>query len=82
MNKLIILAAALILSGCTNLPRIAKGVAAAKSVGAEKIADAVLKKNEERLCNWPTIGSLQREYRNNPTKHKAYHDFCGHKVGD
>lgn len=67
----------LLLSGCTA-PNIIKGITVAKSVGAEKAADMLLKRNERQLCNWPTIGSLEREYGDNPTKYKQYHKFCGH----
>lgn len=81
MDKIIILLAVFLLAGCGPVPKIAKGLTVAKSIGAQKISDAILERNESQLCKWPTIGSLERRYGNNPTKYKDYHKFCDHRAG-
>jgi len=67
------------LTGCLITPmQAAKGIVTVKRIGAEKIADKVLRDNVKQVCTWPTIGSLEREYGDNPTKYRAYRKFCGH----
>ena len=77
MRKFTLMATFLLLIGCTPMQAI-RGIATVKQIGAEKIADKVLSRNVEQVCTWPTIGALEREYGDNPTKYKQYHKFCGH----
>jgi len=68
----------LLLSGCITPMQAMRGVGTVKRIGAEKIADKVLDTNVRQTCQWPTIGSLERRYGDNPTKYKQYRKFCGH----
>lgn len=80
MKTLFIFCSLLLLSGCITPMQGLRGVLTVKQVGKEKIADKLLKRNESQLCAWPTIGSLERRYGNNPTKYAEYHKFCNHRI--
>jgi len=77
MKKCIILLFALSLSACKTTD-VLQGLSGINTLVTEKAADGLLNQNEAQLCNWPTIGSLERRYGDNPTKYKEYHKFCGH----
>ncbi len=77
MKKFSLIATAFLMIGCTPMQAI-KGITTVKQIGAEKIADKVLDRNIHKTCTWPTIGSLERRYGDNPTKYKQYRKFCGH----
>jgi len=80
MRYLVLALSAVLLSGCLTPGTMLKGVSAVNGAGLEKAADGLLKRNVEQTCNWPTIGSLEREYGNNPTKYREYHAFCDHRT--
>jgi len=78
-NLILITSVAFTLSACSLTPMQAmRGIGAVKQVGTEKIADKLLDKRIERLCEWSTEGSIQRRWKDNPTMLKYYRSFCGH----
>lgn len=51
-----------------------------KRLVTEKAAGAFLNRQEQRLCNWPTIGSIKRKWLEDPEKRREYHKFCDNGV--
>lgn len=78
--RYIALISILILSACvTPLDAAKKAHSTISGRGAEA-SDAFLQGNIDELCNWTTIGALEREFGDNPTMYAAYRDLCGHKL--
>jgi len=67
----------LVLAGCESGAKFG-AVLAFKEVALSKAADKMLDDSIEKLCKYPTIGSLERQFGDNPTKYKQYHKFCHH----
>lgn len=62
-------------SGCSTAGKFG-AVMVLRDVSLEKAADKVLADSVKKVCKYPTIGSLERRYGDNPTKYKQYHDYC------
>lgn len=73
--------ALLLSAGCTHLP-MATAVAKQKQAQAKSAADLFLDRQIRQLCNYPTIGSVERRYGKRPVKLRQYQDYCNHRQGD
>lgn len=51
----------------------------ARNHGANK-ADKFLLHNLDQLCQWVTMGSVERAFGDNPTKYREYKRLCGHHL--
>lgn len=77
MRYIILIAAILMLPGCETGAKVG-AVLLLKDATLAKAADTMLDDSINKLCKYPTIGSLEREFGDNPTKYEQYHKFCHH----
>lgn len=79
MNKVILLTALVVLSGCgLNLDAVREAV----SVGGAKAMDDVLNDAEFIMCKGVSVGAKERRYPRGSTKAKAYNTLCDRDAED
>lgn len=81
MKKLLVVLTLVFLSGCSHLP-IATAAIKQKQETARAVADLFFDRQVKQLCNYPTIGSIERRYGQRPIKLRQYQDYCNHSQGD
>lgn len=75
--RLILFCSLLLLAACSSAGE--RAYMTARKEGANT-ADKFLLHNLDQLCNWPTIGSVERAFGDNPTKYQEYKRLCGHNT--
>jgi len=75
--RLILFCSLFFLAACSTASEEAYRIARTK--GAQS-ADKFFAHNLDQLCNWPTVGSVERTLKDNPYKYHNYKRLCGHSV--